>query len=269
MRGASPMRSRHLRGVVAIEQQTSPPAVVEGPVRLGAEAGVVAGLRRRSARRLGRRASAVSCRRASRRTSPTSPSTRGIRRQGVATMLMLRLVAESQAWGLDAMTLEVRASNDGGAGAVPAVRLRARRRAPALLRRDGRGRHHHVGARHRPATPTAAPIDAHHRRADATGRLDPVTASPTPALGRRADPRHRDVVRRDRRRARRAAVARCCRSVVSSQVDLHARFGGVVPEIASRAHLELLIPVVAEAVVSSRCRRVTRSTRSPRPTAPA
>ena len=27
-------------------------------------------------------------------------------------------------------------------------------------------------------------------------------------------------------------------SVVSSQVDLHARFGGVVPEIASRAHVE-------------------------------
>jgi len=40
-------------------------------------------------------------------------------------------------------------------------------------------------------------------------------------------------------------------SVVSSQVDLHARFGGVVPEIASRAHLELLIPVVAQAMVEA------------------
>src|SRR5687767_2082072 len=40
-------------------------------------------------------------------------------------------------------------------------------------------------------------------------------------------------------------------SVVSSQVDLHARFGGVVPEIASRAHLELLTPVVAEALVEA------------------
>ncbi|HVL06884.1 MAG TPA: tRNA (adenosine(37)-N6)-threonylcarbamoyltransferase complex transferase subunit TsaD, partial [Acidimicrobiales bacterium] len=29
-------------------------------------------------------------------------------------------------------------------------------------------------------------------------------------------------------------------SVVSSQVDLHARYGGVVPEIASRAHVEML-----------------------------
>jgi N6-L-threonylcarbamoyladenine synthase len=40
-------------------------------------------------------------------------------------------------------------------------------------------------------------------------------------------------------------------SVVSSQVDLHARFGGVVPEIASRAHVELLTPVVAEALLEA------------------
>jgi len=37
-------------------------------------------------------------------------------------------------------------------------------------------------------------------------------------------------------------------SVVSSQVDAHARFGGVVPEVAGRAHLDLLTPVVAEAM---------------------
>ncbi len=37
-------------------------------------------------------------------------------------------------------------------------------------------------------------------------------------------------------------------SVVSSQVDLHARFGGVVPEVASRAHIESLVPVVDEAL---------------------
>jgi N6-L-threonylcarbamoyladenine synthase len=40
-------------------------------------------------------------------------------------------------------------------------------------------------------------------------------------------------------------------SVVSSQIDVHARFGGVVPEIASRAHLELLTPVIAEALVEA------------------
>jgi tRNA N6-adenosine threonylcarbamoyltransferase len=37
-------------------------------------------------------------------------------------------------------------------------------------------------------------------------------------------------------------------SVVSSQVDIHAAFGGVVPEVAGRAHLDLLTPVVSEAM---------------------
>jgi N6-L-threonylcarbamoyladenine synthase len=40
-------------------------------------------------------------------------------------------------------------------------------------------------------------------------------------------------------------------SVVSSQIDLHVPFGGVVPEIASRAHLELLNPVIARAIVEA------------------
>ena len=37
-------------------------------------------------------------------------------------------------------------------------------------------------------------------------------------------------------------------SIVSSQAELHARYGGVVPEVASRHHLELVLPVVREAL---------------------
>jgi N6-L-threonylcarbamoyladenine synthase len=37
-------------------------------------------------------------------------------------------------------------------------------------------------------------------------------------------------------------------NVVASQAELHAQYGGVVPEVASRRHLELLNPVLAEAV---------------------
>jgi N6-L-threonylcarbamoyladenine synthase len=40
-------------------------------------------------------------------------------------------------------------------------------------------------------------------------------------------------------------------NVVSSQADLHARYGGVVPEVASRRHLELVTPVVQEALRES------------------
>jgi N6-L-threonylcarbamoyladenine synthase len=42
-----------------------------------------------------------------------------------------------------------------------------------------------------------------------------------------------------------------CSSVVSSQIDLHAPYGGVVPEIASRAHVELINAVIAEALVEA------------------
>ena len=42
-------------------------------------------------------------------------------------------------------------------------------------------------------------------------------------------------------------------SVVASQVDLHTSFGGVVPELASRAHLEVITPVVTQALEEAGC----------------
>lgn len=37
-------------------------------------------------------------------------------------------------------------------------------------------------------------------------------------------------------------------NVISSQVDLHKKYGGVVPEIASRKHVELILPVINQAL---------------------
>src|SRR2546430_3777885 len=42
-------------------------------------------------------------------------------------------------------------------------------------------------------------------------------------------------------------------NVVASQVDLHAKYRGVVPEIASRAHIENILPVVREALEPAAC----------------
>jgi N6-L-threonylcarbamoyladenine synthase len=47
------------------------------------------------------------------------------------------------------------------------------------------------------------------------------------------------------------ADGRILANVVSSQADLHARYGGVVPEVASRRHLELVTPVVQEALTEA------------------
>src|SRR5438270_13004248 len=40
-------------------------------------------------------------------------------------------------------------------------------------------------------------------------------------------------------------------NVIASQTDLHARFGGVVPEVAARAHLQRLLPVIDEALLKA------------------
>ncbi len=48
-----------------------------------------------------------------------------------------------------------------------------------------------------------------------------------------------------------AVVADGCEilsSVVASQVDIHRKYGGVVPELASREHLRSIVPVVREAL---------------------
>ena len=42
-------------------------------------------------------------------------------------------------------------------------------------------------------------------------------------------------------------------SIVSSQVELHAEYGGVVPELASRKHVEAMIPVLDEALSAAGC----------------
>jgi N6-L-threonylcarbamoyladenine synthase len=40
-------------------------------------------------------------------------------------------------------------------------------------------------------------------------------------------------------------------NIIASQADLHARYGGVVPEVASRKHVERLLPVVQEALATA------------------
>jgi N6-L-threonylcarbamoyladenine synthase len=42
-------------------------------------------------------------------------------------------------------------------------------------------------------------------------------------------------------------------TVVASSMDLHIRYGGVVPEIAARSHIEAIIPVINQALVDASC----------------
>lgn len=45
-----------------------------------------------------------------------------------------------------------------------------------------------------------------------------------------------------------AGGRRVLSNIIASQVDLHQKYGGVVPEIASRKHLELILPTIREAL---------------------
>ena len=142
-----------------------------------------------------------------------------------------------------------------GRRAVPPPRPRPAH-ARAAVRRHGRRRHarlHARGARLEPRRdpPLRAPglrADRHPPRllhGQPRGRPDHV-ARPAPARrGRRATTRDpRASRRRATRRARPSSTSgrRCASNVVASQAALHGRFGGVVPEIASRRHLELVGP---------------------------
>ncbi|RRD39165.1 tRNA (adenosine(37)-N6)-threonylcarbamoyltransferase complex transferase subunit TsaD [Leptotrichia sp. OH3620_COT-345] len=43
-------------------------------------------------------------------------------------------------------------------------------------------------------------------------------------------------------------------NIISSQIDIHKEYGGVVPEIASRHHIENILPVFEEAMEKAECR---------------
>ena len=44
-----------------------------------------------------------------------------------------------------------------------------------------------------------------------------------------------------------------CSNIISTQVPIHRKFGGVVPEIASRQHIEYVLPIIREALTVAGC----------------
>ena len=42
-------------------------------------------------------------------------------------------------------------------------------------------------------------------------------------------------------------------NVVASSMDLHVQYGGVVPEIAARSHIESVLPVIHQALTDASC----------------
>ena len=78
-----------------------------------------------------------------------------------------------------------------------------------------------------------------------------------------------ETARRRGRADRRTGHGRILSNVVLSQINEHAAFGGVVPEIAARAHVEALDTIIAKAMSEAQRLASPRSTASPRPPVPA
>ena len=150
---------------------------------------------------------------------------RGFRDAGIARSLVWALAAEAERAGALRMTLEVRAANEEALGLYASCGFDVSGRRPGYYAETGEDA---LVLWSRPLGPQLRAIDA------ARAGTDLVLALETSC-----DETAASVMR---------GGAEELSSVVASQIDFHARFGGVVPEIASRKHTEAVVAVVAEAL---------------------
>ncbi len=147
----------------------------------------------------------------------------GWRRRGVASAIVVALAKRARARGLRSMTLEVRASNVAARRLYERFGFRVSGRRVAYYQDTGEDA---LLMWTETATPLA--IDKAHRGEELMLAIETScdeTAAAVSCGGRET-----------------------LSSVVATQMDFHARFGGVVPEIASRKHTEAIVGVVDEAL---------------------
>ena len=153
-----------------------------------------------------------------------------------------------QVWHLMNVAVSPDHRADGVAGALMRRLFEeGRRRAPLHARgpRLQPPRDRHVRTLRLPLGRRPSPLLPRQRR----GRADHVAGLRWLDSGPRRAPRDRDVLRRHLRRRARGRGIRS--NVISSQAAAHAGFGGVVPEVAARHHLELAAPVVEAALAEA------------------
>ncbi len=170
------------------------------------------------------------------------------RRSGVASRLLARITYDAQMLGARTSTLEVARSNDA---------------ARALYTKAG---YTEIGERKNYYGPG---IDALIMQATLPLTLDSAATVPEPHPSMRVWPPQKVPRSHEQLSALKAAsplilaiesscdetavaiidgAGNICANVVATQIDFHARFGGVVPEIASRKHTEAIVGVYEEAM---------------------
>ena len=170
------------------------------------------------------------------------------RHEGIATRLLTRLAYDGQTLGATEISLEVHEGNEAARGLYESLGF-----MQVGLRRDyyGPGNHALILTTMLPLVSDASQLG---KRPDprASIRPWPIVASPRTPGQQEAIDAAGPLVLAIESSCDETALAiidgkgAICANVVATQIDFHARFGGVVPEIASRKHTEAIVGVFEE-----------------------
>ena len=168
------------------------------------------------------------------------------RRQGIAQELLAHIALDARDLGAKEMTLEVRASNTGAHAFYERLGLKDIGIRPRYYS-DGENACIYEGP---------LPLSEH----DVAGmelRLNAAAAHAGEAAGERVPLEGKLILAIESSCDETAAAlideaGTIIADVVASQIDFHSRFGGVVPEIASRKHIEAIGGVVIECLAQAR-----------------
>ncbi len=169
----------------------------------------------------------------------------GRRREGIARRLLQRVAYDGHVLGAQTVSLEVAASNEGARALYEAMGF-----AQVGLRRDyyGPGNDALVLSAQLPLVTHSATVP----EPQASVRPWPIVSAPRNEEAAASIEAARPLILAIESSCDETAMAvidgagRIVSNVVATQIDFHARFGGVVPEIASRKHTEAIVGVFEE-----------------------
>jgi N6-L-threonylcarbamoyladenine synthase len=172
------------------------------------------------------------------------------RRQGIASALLNRLLEDARSLGATTASLEVRASNNAAIALYNGIGFDTDGTRPGYYSppNPGEAREDAYILRYRFAEEKNS-VTANNRASDAVFSsesslmtVQPAAVLPKPvilAIETSCDETAAAVI---------TGNGDVLANIVASQVDYHARFGGVVPEIASRKHTEAIVGVIDAAM---------------------
>ncbi|RVU96835.1 tRNA (adenosine(37)-N6)-threonylcarbamoyltransferase complex transferase subunit TsaD [Coriobacteriales bacterium OH1046] len=172
----------------------------------------------------------------------------GRRREGIATRLLARLAYDAQMLNAQTASLEVDADNAPARALYGALGFAQAGRRPGYY---GSGHDALIMAARLPLLTTN---DGALTEPGASIRPWPIEVPPRDAAAGTAFAEAGDLILAIESSCDETAIAvidaggRVLSSIVATQIDFHARFGGVVPEIASRKHTEAIVGVFEEAL---------------------